>query len=157
MSMNAMLTICQHPPRSAGSGYIIIKKQKQHQLLYQITYINSISMKKLFTLFVAMIASITLMAQVTTSSISGKVIDESKSSLPGATIVATHVPSGAQYYSVADVNGIYRLQNIRPEGLPVSLGDNKVLTSNMQEQAVGFGEVTVSAESLPSGMDSDRA
>ncbi len=175
MSMNAMLTICQHPPRSAGSGYIIIKKQKQHQLLYQITYINSISMKKLFTLFVAMIASITLMAQVTTSSISGKVIDESKSSLPGATIVATHVPSGAQYYSVADVNGIYRLQNIRPggpykiecrmvgfqnktlEGLTVSLGDNKVLNINMKEQAVGLGEVTVSAESLPSGMDSDRA
>ena len=73
-------------------------------------------MKKLLTFFVAMIASISLMAQVTTSSISGKITDNSKGSLPGATVVATHVPSGSQYYAVADANGAYRLLNIRPGG-----------------------------------------
>ena len=55
-------------------------------------------MKKLFTFFVAMIASISLMAQVTSSSISGKITDANRAALAGATVVATHVPSGAQYY-----------------------------------------------------------
>ena len=73
-------------------------------------------MKKLLTFFVAMIASITMMAQVTSSSISGKITDNHKSTLPGATVVATHIPSGAQYYAVADANGNYRLLNIRPGG-----------------------------------------
>ena len=54
-------------------------------------------MKKLLTFFVAMIASMSLMAQVTTSSISGKITDNNKSTLPGATVVATHTPSGSQY------------------------------------------------------------
>ena len=73
-------------------------------------------MKKLLTFFVAMIASISLMAQVTTSSISGKITDNNKATLPGATVVATHTPSGSQYYAVADANGTYRLLNIRPGG-----------------------------------------
>lgn len=132
-------------------------------------------MKRLFTFFVAMIASVTLMAQVTTSSISGKVTDESRKALPGATVVATHTPSGSQYYAVADANGSYRLSNIRPggpykvefrmvgfqtkkvEGLSVILGDNKVLNGTMAEESIGLSEITVSAEAVPSGMDSDRA
>ena len=132
-------------------------------------------MKKLLTFFVALVASITMMAQVTTSSISGKVTDNQKSPLPGATVIAKHIPSGTEYYSVADVNGAYRLLNIRPggpytveyrmvgfqktlqEGVTVALGDNKILNVRMNEEAVGLNEVTVSAEALPSGMDSDRA
>ena len=73
-------------------------------------------MKKLLTFFLAMIASVSLMAQVTSSSISGKVTDYNQGVLPGATVIATHTPSGAQYYSVADANGNYRLLNIRPGG-----------------------------------------
>ena len=51
-------------------------------------------MKKLLTFFLAMIAGLTMFAQVTTSSITGKVVDK-EGPLPGATIVATHVPSGS--------------------------------------------------------------
>ena len=132
-------------------------------------------MKKLLTFFVAMIASVSLMAQVTSSSISGKVTDNSKSVLPGATIVATHTPSGAQYYAVADANGVYRLLNIRPggpykiefrmvgfqtvvqEGVTATLGETKVLNVRMNEEAIGLGEVHVVAEAISNGMDSDRA
>lgn len=132
-------------------------------------------MKKLLTFFVAMIASISLMAQVTTSSISGKITDNNKSTLPGATVVATHTPSGAQYYAVADANGAYRLLNIRPggpytiefrmvgfqtvkqEGITATLGETKILNVRMNEEAVGLGEVAIVAEAISNGMDSDRA
>ena len=132
-------------------------------------------MKKLFTFFVAMIASISLMAQVTTSSISGKITDNNKGTLPGATVVATHTPSGSQYYAVADANGNYRLLNIRPggpytieyrmvgfqtvkqEGVVATLGETKILNVRMNEEAIGLGEVAVVAEAISNGMDSDRA
>ena len=132
-------------------------------------------MKKLLTFFVAMIASIGLMAQVTTSSISGKVTDNNKSPLPGATVVATHTSSGAQYYSVADANGTYRLLNIRPggpykieyrmvgyqnviqEGVTATLGETKILNVRLNEESIGLNEVVVSAEAVSNGMDSDRA
>ena len=132
-------------------------------------------MKKLFTFFVAMIASISLMAQVTTSSISGKITDNNKGTLPGATVVATHTPSGSQYYAVADANGNYRLLNIRPggpytieyrmvgfqtvkqEGVTATLGETKILNVRMNEEAIGLGEVSVVAEAVSNGMDSDRA
>ena len=132
-------------------------------------------MKKLLTFFVAMIASISLMAQVTTSSISGKITDNNKGTLPGATVVATHTPSGSQYYAVADANGNYRLLNIRPggpytieyrmvgfqtvkqEGVTATLGETKILNVRLNEEAIGLGEVTISAEAISNGMDSDRA
>ena len=137
--------------------------------------IKLLSMKKLLTFFVAMIASISLMAQVTTSSISGKITDNNKGTLPGATIVATHTPSGSQYYAVADANGTYRLLNIRPggpytievrmvgfqtvkqEGITTTLGETKILNVRLNEESIGLGEVTISAEAISNGMDSDRA
>ncbi len=132
-------------------------------------------MRKLFTLFAAMIASISLMAQVTSSSISGKITDNNKGTLPGATVVATHTPSGSQYYAVADANGTYRLLNIRSggpytievrmvgfqtvkqEGITATLGETKILNVRLSEEAVGLSEVSVVAEALSNGMDSDRS
>ena len=132
-------------------------------------------MKKLLTFFVAMIASISLMAQVTTSSISGKITDNNKGTLPGATVIATHTPSGSQYYAVADANGNYRLLNIRPggpytieyrmvgfqtvkqEGVVANLGETKILNVRLNEEAIGLGEVSIVADAVSNGMDSDRA
>lgn len=132
-------------------------------------------MKKLLTFLVALIASVSLMAQVTSSSISGKITDNHKGVLAGATVVATHTPSGAQYYAVADANGNYRLLNIRPggpykveyrmvgfqtviqDGITATLGETKILNVRLNEEAIGLGEVVVSAEAISNGMDSDRA
>jgi hypothetical protein len=121
-------------------------------------------MKKLLTLFFAMIASTVLMAQVTTSSINGKITDNKKEALLGATIVATHTPSGTKYYAVADNNGIYNFLNIRSGGpykmevkmmgfqdivkdnITVALGENLTLNFVMTDKIVGLEEVTISAQ-----------
>ena len=73
-------------------------------------------MKKLLVLILFTFVSISMMAQVTTSSIRGKITDNNNDPLPGATIVATHIPSGTQYFVVADFHGNYCLMNIRPGG-----------------------------------------
>jgi hypothetical protein len=149
--------------------------QEKSNTINLIINIKLLSMKRLLTFFVAMIASISLMAQVTTSSISGKITDNNKGTLPGATVIATHTPSGSQYYAVADANGNYRLLNIRPggpytieyrmvgfqtvkqEGVVANLGETKILNVRLNEEAIGLGEVSVVADAVSNGMDSDRA
>ena len=65
-------------------------------------------MRKLkFTLMLLslFIGSVTLMGQVTTSSLNGKITETDGQSLPGATIIATHVPSGTVYGATANSQG----------------------------------------------------
>ena len=72
---------------------------------------------KLFALTaISLFVAIASFAQVTTSSMSGRIIDVDGTTVVGATVVATHTPSGTQYYSVTDNNGLYRIQNMRPGG-----------------------------------------
>jgi hypothetical protein len=55
-------------------------------------------------------------AQVTTSSITGLIENTSSEGLSGATITATHIPSGTVYQSVASKNGSFSMQGMRPGG-----------------------------------------
>ncbi|MEJ7611418.1 MAG: carboxypeptidase regulatory-like domain-containing protein [Ferruginibacter sp.] len=55
-------------------------------------------------------------AQVTTSSISGIAKTASGSPLPGATITATHIPTGTVYTSVARAGGRFDINNMNPGG-----------------------------------------
>ncbi|MCI2121738.1 MAG: carboxypeptidase regulatory-like domain-containing protein [Bacteroidales bacterium] len=105
---------------------------------------------------------------------SGKITDEN-GPLAGASIVATHVPSGTVYYSAADNSGNFRIPNIQAGGpysvkitmlgfrdyevtdINVALGDNYVLKVLMQEETVSLNAIVVSAESSSSSMRSDRA
>ena len=56
---------------------------------------------KLFALAIlGMFVASSVYAQVTTSSMSGRVTEKDGSAVAGATVIATHTPSGTKYYSI---------------------------------------------------------
>ena len=74
-------------------------------------------------------------AQVTTSSINGKVVDNNGEPLTGAVVVAVHTPSGSQYHAVVNTDGRYTIEGARP-GSPYEisvsfLGCNTVKYQNV--------------------------
>ena len=77
-------------------------------------------MKKLFkTLLLAvtmLIASGVAYAQVTTSSLGGKITDDKGETIIGAAVIATHTPSGTSYGAVTNAEGRYTIQGMRAGG-----------------------------------------
>jgi len=71
-----------------------------------------------FTLSIIFIAaSLTGYSQgVTTAAINGTIIDDASESLPGATIIATHIPSGTVYGTSTTANGKFQIRNMRIGG-----------------------------------------
>ncbi|MFH1118644.1 MAG: TonB-dependent receptor [Bacteroidota bacterium] len=75
------------------------------------------SYRRYFLLAVAFMMSVTIaVGQVTTSGMNGKITGTNGESLPGATVVAVHVPSGTQYGAITDIDGNFRLVNLRIGG-----------------------------------------
>ena len=76
-------------------------------------------MRQKFKFFVAaamgLLVCFSLHAQMTTSSISGKVTD-AQGAVPGAAVIAVHTPSGTQYYALSNGEGLYTIQGMRPGG-----------------------------------------
>jgi hypothetical protein len=71
----------------------------------------------LFTFCVLCLAVMGLRAQgITSSSISGQVTDQKGDELPGANVVAVHVPSGTEYGISARADGRYNLNGLRVGG-----------------------------------------
>ncbi len=99
---------------------------------------------------------------VTTSGISGRVQDNT-GSLPGATIVATHIPTGSVYGAVTDFDGFYRLTNLKPggpynvsityigfedytlNGFSLTLGETRRISTTLKESQNALDEVVVTA------------
>ncbi len=69
-----------------------------------------------FLLVVALMASPLLFAQITTSAVNGTVKNNADEPLVGATIVATHQPSGTKYSTVSRAGGQFSIQNMRVGG-----------------------------------------
>ena len=65
---------------------------------------------------IALLAGIVTHAQVTTSAISGRVVDQNGEPVIGAAIVAQHEPSGTVYGSVTNADGRYTIQGMRTGG-----------------------------------------
>lgn len=102
-------------------------------------------------------------AQVTTSSMSGKVSAQDESII-GATVVAVHEPSGTRYGTVTNASGQFNLQGMRTggpykvevsyvgyqtaiyTGVNLSLGENYVLNISLKESSELLDEVTVTAQ-----------
>ncbi len=132
-------------------------------------------MKKFYALVISLFVALGAMAQVTTSSMTGKVTDESGAALVGATVVAVHVPSGTQYAAVVDNNGIYRLANVRPGGpyvvefemlgyralkrkdMVVGLGDNYTLNATLTQEGQEIEAIVVTGDSKDSNMRTSNA
>ena len=66
-------------------------------------------MRSFFAVVMLVIAA-TVNAQVTTSSMSGKVVDQSNEAIIGATIQAIHEPSGTHYGAITNVDGRYSIE-----------------------------------------------
>ncbi|TXE21073.1 TonB-dependent receptor [Psychroflexus gondwanensis] len=73
-------------------------------------------MKKNYFLIILFLISFVSMAQVTTSTMSGLVKDDSGLTLPGANILATHVPTGSVYGAMTNIDGRFRINNMRIGG-----------------------------------------
>src|SRR5512133_1629113 len=73
--------------------------------------------KRLFLMLVLLVTGVMLFGQgSTTSSMSGRIVDSKGEALPGATVVATHVPSGTVYGATTNNLGLFSIQGMRPGG-----------------------------------------
>ncbi len=73
-------------------------------------------LKRLTILLLAITASIFSFSQVTTSSITGTIKDNTGQFLAGATVTATHLPSGTVYSTISSKDGVFNLQGLRVGG-----------------------------------------
>ena len=101
----------------------------------------------------AALFSVATFAQgVTNSSMGGKVTDDLGEPLPGANVVAVHVPSGTTYGAATDFDGFYRISNMRTGGpytITISyVGFNDFSRNNIM---LGLGQSErVSTQMVPS-------
>lgn len=95
------------------------------------------SLKHLLLAGIAMLAGTLAYAQVTTSSMNGRVADEKGEPVVGAAVVATHEPSGTVYGAIVNQNGQYTINGMR------SGGPYKVEVSSVGYNAIVFKDVTL--------------
>ena len=95
------------------------------------------TVKSLLLSFAAMLCVISASAQVTTSSLNGKVTDSAGDVLPGAAVIAVHTPSGTTYHAVVNTDGRYFINGMRAGG-PYT-----VEFSSLGYQTVTFTDVTL--------------
>lgn len=120
------------------------------------------------------LTSICAFAQVTTSSISGKITDKD-GAVQGAPVVAVHQASGNIYYSITDKNGSYRINNLTPggpytvtvevlgyrkyeaTGVYAPLGEIVTLNTKLEDEALNLDAVVFVADANDSGMNINRS
>ena len=135
--------------------YVIIHIQKTNSKKFMF--------KKLILTLLLVIGGAVAFSQVTTSGIGGKIYDNAKTALPGANVVAVHVPTGTQYGTVTDKDGLFRIPNMKVGGpykvtisfigfqplvkddINLSLGQTLNLNESLSENAIGIQEVVVTA------------
>ncbi len=120
--------------------------------------------KKVSFLLVALIvlSATFIQAQVTSSSMGGRVTD-ADGAVIGATVIATHTPSGTTYGTVTNTEGRFNLNGMRVGGpytvevsfigygtytqsnITLSLGENYVMNVVLSEETTSLDEVLVTA------------
>ena len=102
-----------------------------------------------------------MMAQITTSSMNGKIVDENNEAVIGATVQVVHEPSGTSYSAVSNIDGRFSIQGMRTGGpysvtityigykdityknINLQLGEPYMLNTNLSEDVNQLGEVVV--------------
>ncbi len=102
-----------------------------------------------------------MMAQITTSSMNGKIVDENNEAVIGATVQVVHEPSGTRYSAVSNIDGRFSIQGMRTGGpysvtityigykdityknINLQLGEPYMLNANLSEDVNQLGEVVV--------------
>ncbi|MBL3654915.1 TonB-dependent receptor [Fulvivirga sediminis] len=118
----------------------------------------------IFSLSFIMIAQVGFSQGVTTAAINGRVVDANKEPLPGATVVAVHVPTGTKYGAITNVEGYYYFPTVRvggpykitssfvgysekiKEGISLALGEKLAVDFVMQDESQTLEEVTITAD-----------
>ena len=73
-------------------------------------------LKSLLLSAAAMLVGFSAFAQVTTSSLNGKISDSKGEPVAGAAVIAIHTPSGTQYFAVANNEGLFYINGMRAGG-----------------------------------------
>ncbi len=124
-------------------------------------------MKKLYQLVIALFFIFSqfnkIEAQVTSSSINGKITDGKGETLPGVAIIAIHVPTGFKYVVLTDLDGKYFIPNMNSggpytvktsfigykesvkENITLSLGENQKINFQLHESTTDLAEVVIKA------------
>jgi len=126
-------------------------------------------MKKSFKFLAAMMLSfmvaVSLFGQgTTTSGMNGKITDENGGPLPGATVIAIHIPTGSQFGGISDKEGYFRLPNMNvggpykitvsfvgfkpfeKDGIYLTLGQTFKLNVTLSETSTQLAEVAVTGQ-----------
>jgi hypothetical protein len=116
----------------------------------------------LYSVAIVLISVISVNAQVTTGSLTG-IVKDSKETVIGSTVKATHLPTGSVYATTTNAQGKYNLLNLRPGGpykievtflglqpqtfndVFLRLGEPFVLNVTLTETSRELSEVVVSA------------
>ncbi|HVZ24854.1 MAG TPA: carboxypeptidase-like regulatory domain-containing protein, partial [Sediminibacterium sp.] len=119
--------------------------------------------------------AVTSMGQVTTSSISGTVKTSDGSPLEGATITATHTPSGTVYTTVSKKSGVFTIPGMRIGGpyvvkidyvglksetfqdINLALGEPYSVNAVLADATKNLTEVVVLSQQRKSGIDKNNA
>lgn len=118
--------------------------------------------KRLFTMLAFLSVTVFMFGQgSTTSGLAGRIVDTKGQPLPGATILAIHVPSGTSYGALTNGEGFFTIQGMRPGGpykievsfigysrktftdINLFLGESYTLKTELTESASELGEVIV--------------
>ena len=127
--------------------------------------LKTLSGQGLFGLALILLAAVPAVAQ-TTGTLSGAVADQTGGVLPGASVVAVHVPTNTSYETTSDPQGNFAIPNVRvggpykvtaslsgfreqaQEGIFVKLGAEAPVTFKLEVQTVAES-ITVTADANP--------
>jgi hypothetical protein len=144
-----------------NNSFICTSKTKNYMLI-----------SKIARLFAALLLlPVAMLAQVTTSSVSGTVKTSKGDPLVGATVTVTHVPTGTTYSVTTRTGGRYNMYNLLPGGpytisvtfvgfetgkkedIQLSLGENSIQDFSLADKSTTLTEVVVGGKrsAPPSG------